>query len=49
MKKNIINKIIIIIAIISATLEIGITIGCYIVANKDFNKFNTSYNIELAE
>lgn len=47
MKKNMINKILKIFLICVCTIEIGIFIGYYILANTDFNKYNIDYNIEI--
>ena len=46
MKKSIIGKIIIIIMIIAATIEIGITIACYMLTNIDIDKYQVDYNIQ---
>jgi len=46
MKKNIIGKIIVIVSIIAATVEIGISIGCYMLINIDVDKYSVKYNIE---
>ena len=47
MKKNIIGKIIVIIMIIAATVEVGIAVGWFMLANIDSNKYNVDYNIEV--
>ena len=45
MKKNIIGKIITVVAIISVTVEMGVFLGCYMLLNIDFNKYNTKYEV----
>lgn len=47
MKNSIVGKVITIITIISLTVEVGIGIGYYMLANMDFNKFNTNYKVEV--
>lgn len=47
MKKNIVGKIITIISIVCVTIEVGVTIGYYMLAKMDFNKYNINYNIEI--
>lgn len=47
MKKNIVGRIITVLVIVSATIQVGVTIGYYMLANIDFNKYNTNYNIEI--
>lgn len=42
MKKNIIGKIIVVLLVVATTIEVGITIGYYMLINMDFNKYNTS-------
>lgn len=47
MKKNIIDKIIITLLVIATTIEVGITIGYYMLINIDFDKYNSSYNFSV--
>ena len=47
MKKNIVGKLITIFAIISATIEIGIAVGYYMLVNIDFDKYNSNYTIDV--
>lgn len=47
MKKNIVGKIITIICIICATIEVGIALGYFMLSNIDFNKYKTSYIVEI--
>lgn len=48
MKRNKIDKIILIMSIIVATIEIGITIGYCMLTNIDFDKYN-NYNVEIVK
>lgn len=47
MKKSIIGTIITFILVIAATVEIGITLGYYMIINMDYNTFENNYNIEI--
>lgn len=47
MKKSIIGKIITIICIVFATIQIGVVMGVYILSNVDFDRYNTEYKIEV--
>lgn len=47
MKKNIVGKIIAVLAIVCMTVEVGITLGYYMLVNIDFNKYDTVYKVEV--
>ena len=49
MKKGVISKLLIVITIVSITVEFGILIGYYMLANADFNKYNTEYEVTIAK
>ncbi len=49
MKKSKINKILNVLLICTATIEIGIFIGCYILLNTNFNKYNVEYKIKITK
>lgn len=49
MKKSIIGKIITVITTIMITIEVGISLGYYILLKTDFNKYKTDYNVVIAK
>ncbi len=49
MKNKIISKLLIIIMIVSATIQIGMFLGYFILSNTDFNKYKVEYEIQVAK
>ena len=49
MKKSIIDKIIITLLVIATTIEVGVTIGYYMLVNMDFDKYNSTQDISVVK
>ena len=49
MKKSRVGKLILTLLIIAGTVEVGITIGYYMLVNIDFNKYNVEYQVEVVK
>ena len=47
MKKGVVSKIITVLSIVAFTIEVGVTIGYYMLLNIDFTQYDNNYTVEV--